>query len=90
MSNMIISKEAEREKAFRALIRNLKCPFRLKKMVHGSDTWEEMMPCDPDCAAMINRVDKTAFSCLRLMSVQYPLEYEHGIEIFHGLDEEED
>ncbi len=90
MSGMIVSAEEVREEEFRRYMAKIKCPFRIKKVMHGNDVWEEMMPCQADCAALINRADKSAWSCLRMMNIQYPLKYEHGIEIFHGLDKEED
>ena len=91
MSNTIVTKNQEREELFEAFIKEIKCPFRtMIKTDNFGTKMEYMMPCDPHCAALINRADKTAYSCLRLMSVQYPLKYEHGIEIFHGLDKEED
>ena len=90
MSNMIMTPEQERNETFREMMRLQKCPFRFKKVRHGDDFWDEMMPCDPDCAALITQWDKSTYSCLRLMSVQYPLKYEHGIEIFQGLNKEED
>lgn len=92
MSNLILSNEQDRDQRFEQLIKGLKCPFRTwtHKDPTSGDTYEYMMSCDPRCAALINREDKSAFSCIRLMSIQYPLKYEHGIEIFHGLDKEED
>ena len=86
----IMTKEMVRDEAFKELMRLQKCPFRLKKVSRGSDILDEMMPCDPDCAALITKADKSSYSCLRLMSAQYPLKYENGIEIFRGLDKEED
>lgn len=90
MSNIIMSAAQERDLQFDELIKGLKCPFRTRTHTDiNGDVHQFMMPCDPKCAALINRGDKTAFSCIRLMSIQYPLKYEHGIEIFHGLDKEE-
>ncbi len=91
MSNLILSNEQDRDQRFENLIKELKCPYRIRTHTDSNgDTLQYMMPCDPQCAALINRADKSAFSCIRLMNIQYPLKYEHGIEIFHGLDKEED
>ena len=91
MSNLILSSEQDRDQRFEDLIKGLKCPYRIRTHTDlNGDTLQYMMPCDPQCAALINRADKSAFSCIRLMNIQYPLKYEHGIEIFHGIDKEED
>ena len=79
----IITKEMERNEAFREMMRNQKCPFRLKIETGASgNVYQYMMNCDPDCVALIYDTDKTAYSCLRLMNVDYEIPKEHGLTIF--------
>ena len=74
MSNTITTPEMERNEAFRNIMRNQKCPFRLKTKVDATGTtYQYMMECDPDCAALIHTHDKHAYSCLRLMNVNYTI-----------------
>ena len=89
MSNMIITKEEERRQKFRDHMKGQKCPFRLRTETGVSGIqFQYLMPCDPDCVALIHKSDLSAFSCLRLMNVNYQLKYENGIEIFSGVEEE--
>lgn len=90
MENTIILNEVdERDAAFRQIISAQKCPFRFKtrKNSYGV-TSQEMMPCDPDCLALLHKEDKSSFSCLRLMSVRYDVPKDNGAEIFAGVDNE--
>jgi hypothetical protein len=92
MSNTITTPEMERNEAFRNIMRNQKCPFRLKTKVDATGTtYQYMMECDPDCAALIHTHDKHAYSCLRLMNVNYTIPGGKSLEIFSsGLPKEED
>ena len=50
-----------------------------------------MMECDPDCAALIHSKDKTSYSCLRLMNINYEIPKDRGLAIFSsGIPKEED
>lgn len=69
MTNTIMTKEMERDEAFREMMRLQKCPFRLKIETGTSGVVRQyMIECDPDCAALIHNKDKTSYSCLRLQS----------------------
>lgn len=83
MMNTIMTKEMERDKVFREMMRLQKCPFRLKIETGASgNVYQYMMECDPDCAALIHSKDRTSYSCLRLMSVNYEVPKDHGLTIF--------
>ena len=86
MSNIIMTPEMERDEAFRNFIRNQKCPFRFKTETGATGTtYQYMMECDPDCAALIYPTDRKTYSCLRLMNVS------ESFEIFSSsLPKEED
>ena len=59
----IITKEMERNEAFREMMRLQKCPFRLKIETGASgNVYQYMMECDPDCAALIYDEDKAAWA----------------------------
>ena len=89
MSNLILSNEQDRDQKFEDLIKGLKCPYRIRTHTDlNGDTLQYMMPCDPQCVALIYRADKSAFSCISLMNIQYPVKQEDGIEIFQGIKEE--
>ena len=89
MSNLILSNEQDRDQIFEDLIKGLKCPYRIRTHTDlNGDALQYMMPCDPQCIALIYRADKSAFSCIRLMNIQYPVKQEDGIEIFQGVKEE--
>lgn len=92
MSNTITTPEMERDEAFRNIMRNQKCPFRFKTEVGATGTaYQYMMECDPDCVALIHTHDKHAYSCLRLMNVNYTIPAGKSLEIFSsGLPKEED
>lgn len=92
MMNTIMTKEMERDEAFREMIRLQKCPFRLKIETGISGVvWQHMMECDPDCAALIHSTDKTSYSCLRLMNINYEIPKDRSITIFSsGLPKKED
>lgn len=91
MSNMIMTRQMERDEAFRRLIQSQKCPFRFKTEVSVTGTTRQyMMECDPDCLALIHQPDKSCFSCLRLMNVHYNIPTGKAIEIFHGIDKDEE
>ena len=92
MMNTIITKEMERDKEFREMMRLQKCPFRLKIETDVSGViYQYMMECDPDCAALINSTDKTSYSCLRLMNINYEIPKSRGLTIFSsGISKEED
>ena len=87
MSNTIVTKEAERREAFREHMRGQLCPFRLKIETSATGTVRQyMMPCDPDCAALIHKADLTSYSCLRLTITHF--ECKNTVEVFSGLPEE--
>ena len=90
--NTIMTKEMERNEAFREVMRSQKCPFRLRTEVDAAGTtYQYMMDCDPDCVALIHAHDKHAYSCLRLMTVNYNIPAGKSLEIFSsGLPKEED
>ena len=82
MSNIIITPEMERTEAFRNFMRNQKCPFRFKIETDVTGvTYQHMMQCDPDCVALIHTYDKSAFSCLRLMNVNYAIPAGNSLEV---------
>ena len=92
MMNTIMTKEMERDEAFRETMRLQKCPFRLKIETGASGiVRQHMMECDPDCAALIHSTDKTSYSCLRLMNINYEIPKDRGLTIFSsGIPKEED
>lgn len=57
------------EWAFRDFMRTQKCPFRVRTGPYLGTTVQEMMPCDPDCVALLYGTDdkSVSYSCLRLM-----------------------
>ena len=88
----IITKEMERNEAFREMMRLQKCPFRLKIETGASgNIYQYMMECDPDCAALIHSEDRAFYSCLRLMNVNYEVPEYNGLTIFaSGITTEEE
>ena len=88
----IITKEMERNEAFREMMRLQKCPFRLKIETGASGTvYQHMMECDPDCAALTHSADKAFYSCLRLMNVNYEIPTNRDLTIFDsGIPKEEE
>ena len=92
MMNTIMTKEMERDEAFREMMRLQKCPFRLKIETGASGVVRQyMMECDPDCAALVHTTDKTSYSCLRLMNINYEIPKDRGLAIFSsGVSKEED
>ena len=92
MMNTIITKEMERDEQFCEIMRLQKCPFRLKIETDASGVvLQHMMECDPDCAALVHSVDKTSYSCLRLMNVNYEIPKNSGLTIFSsGIPKEDD
>lgn len=83
MNNIIMTPEMERNEAFRNFMRNQKCPFRFKIETDVTGvTYQHMMKCDPDCVALIYARDKSAYSCLRLMNVNYAIPAGNSLEIF--------
>ena len=91
MTGTITTPEMERNEAFRNIMRNQKCPFRFKTETGATGTtYQYMMDCDPDCVALIHAHDKHAYSCLRLMTVNYNIPAGKSLEIFSsGLPKEE-
>ena len=91
MMNTIMTKEMERDEAFREMMRLQKCPFRLRIETGASGVVRQyMMECDPDCAALIHSTDKTSYSCLRLMNINYEIPKGRSLTIFSsGLSKEE-
>ena len=57
------------EWGFRDFMRTQKCPFRITEKPYLGTTIQEMMPCDPDCLALLYSADDkgVSYSCLRLM-----------------------
>ena len=90
MTGTITTPEMEWNEAFRNIMRNQKCPFRLKTEISATGTtYQYMMECDPDCVALIHSHDKHAYSCLRLMNVNYTIPAGKSLEIFSsGLPKE--
>lgn len=88
----IITKEMERNEAFQEKMRNQKCPFRLQIKTGASGTvYQHMMECDPDCVALIHSEDKTSYSCLRLMNINYETTGRENLTIFSsGIPKEEE
>ena len=91
MMNTIMTRQMERDEEFRAMMRNQKCPFRFRTETSAAGiTRQYMMECDPDCLALIHQADKSSFSCLRLMNIHYNIPNGGKIEIFHGIDKDEE
>ena len=93
MSNTITTPEMERDEAFRNIMRNQKCPFRIRTEISAATgtTYQYMMECDPNCVALIHTHDKYAYSCLRLMNVNYTIPAGQSLEVFSsGLPKEEE
>lgn len=89
----IITKEMERNEIFREKMRLQKCPFRLKIETGAisGNVYQYMMECDPDCVALIHDKDKTSYSCLRLMNVNYKIPEYRDLTIFSsGIPKEEE
>ena len=79
----IITKEMERNEAFREKMINQKCPFRLKIETGASgNVYQYMMNCDPDCVALIYDTNQISYSCLRLMNINYEIPEYRGLTIF--------
>lgn len=88
-NTIILDKTEERDVAFRQMISAQKCPFRFKTRENSYGvTSQEMMPCDPDCLALLHKEDKSSFSCLRLMNVRYDVSKDDGITILAGVSNE--
>ena len=88
-NTIILNKTNIRDAAFRQMISTQKCPFRFKTRETCGVTTQEMMPCDPDCVALIHASDKSSYSCLRLTHSIYEIPEGHGFEIFGGIEEDE-
>ena len=88
-NTIILNKTNIRDATFRQMISTQKCPFRFKTRETCGVTTQEMMPCDPDCVALIHASDKSSYSCLRLTHSIYEIPEGHGIEIFGGNEEDE-
>ena len=91
MMNIIMARQMERDEAFRRMMRSQKCPFRFKTETSATGTTHQyMMECDPDCLALVHQPDKSCFSCLRLMNVHYNIPAGKTMEIFRGIDKNEE
>lgn len=88
-NTILLNEKSKRDNAFRNLMKSQKCPFRFKTRETCGVTTQEMMPCDPDCVALIHPTDKSSYSCLRLTHSIYEIPKGHGIEIFGGLEKDE-
>lgn len=88
-NTILLNKKSERDNAFRNLMKSQKCPFRLHTVSSSNETYQYMMPCDPDCVALIHASDKSSYSCLRLTHSIYEIPKGHGIEIFGGIEKDE-
>ena len=62
-NTIILNKTDIGDAAFRQMISTQKCPFRFKTRETCGVTTQEMMPCDPDCVALIHASDKSSYSC---------------------------
>lgn len=45
------------------------CPFRIHHRTYDGNHYEDLMPCDPKCAALVYNSADESWSCLRLMQI---------------------
>ena len=66
MNDVIVTLEENIERKVAA---TQHCPFRVHRRSYGDDFYEDLMQCDPKCAALVYDSESESWSCLRLVRV---------------------